>query len=354
MSLHKTWTAAVVGGGMGGKLSLNALAASERFALTAACDLHTEVREALATSYPRIAVFASHEEMLAQCPTEVVCVSTYPPSHEEVTLAALESGAGLKGILVEKPLGHTFESGRRILEAIAAKQIPVAVPHGLLAKATPIEIIQRVQNNELGRLVLVEIQCKGWDILNAGIHWLHFCRMLAPDDAPRSVHAAIDASTRTYRDGLQVETAAVTSIVHASGLRVVMHTGDETPVNVAGKSFVFRLIGERGVIEFWGWENGYLLNGERHTPQEFPRTGHRRHLENMADQMEGIAPLDDTLARASLSALELCEAAYLSGEYRAQITLPLTNFLPPDPFTDWQPGKPYLGANGGRDGRVFG
>lgn len=337
---------------MGGKLSLNALAASERFALTAACDLRAEVREALSASYPGITVFASHEEMLAQCPTEVVCVSTYPSSHEEVALAALESG--VSGILVEKPLGHTFESGRRILAAIAAKQIPVAVPHGLLAKATPLEIIRRVQDNEIGRLVLIEIQCNGWDILNAGIHWLHFCRMLTPGDAPRSVHAAIDASTRTYRDGLQVETAAITSIVHASGLRVVLHTGDETPINVPGKSFVFRLIGERGVIEFWGWENGYLLKGEKATPQELAITGHRRHLENLADQMDGIAPLDDTIARASLSALEICEAAYLSGEYRVQVTLPLAGFLPPDPFTDWQPGQPYSGTNGGRDGRAFG
>ena len=350
--MSKPWTAAVVGGGMGGKLSLNALLASPRFALTAACDLREDVREALAASYPGTHVFASHDEMLAQCPTDVVCVSTYPPSHEDVALAALESG--VRGILVEKPLGHTTAAGRRILEAIKARGIPVAVPHGLLAKATPIEIIQRVQSDEIGRLVLVEIQCKGWDILNAGIHWLHFCRMLVPEDAPVSVHSAIDASTRTYRDGLQVETAATASIVHASGLRVVMYTGDETPINVAGKSFVFRLIGERGVIEFWGWENGYLLNGERHLPPEFAVTGHRRHLEALADQMEGVAPLDDTLARASLSALELCEAAYLSGEHRVQITLPLTQFLPSDPFTDWRPGQPYAGINGGRDGRAFG
>ena len=134
----------------------------------------------------------------------------------------------------------------------------------------------------------------------------------------------------------------------------MLHTGDETPINVPGKSFVFRLIGERGVIEFWGWENGYLLNGERHTPQEFLITGHRRHLEHLANQMDGIAPLDDTLARTSLSALEICEAAYLSGEHRVQIALPLTEFLPPDPFTEWQPGQPYSGTNGGRDGRAFG
>jgi predicted dehydrogenase len=352
--MYKKYSAGVVGGGMGGMLSLKSLEASERFSLVCAADLRPDVQKQLADAFPQIALFGSHEELLEKCPPEVICVSTYPPSHEEVTLAALESGTGLKGILVEKPLGHTFASGSRILDAIKAKKLPVAVPHGLLAKATPLEIIQRVQGGELGRLVLVEIQCKGWDILNAGIHWLHFCRMLAPTDAPVLVHAALDASTRTFRDGLQVETAATTSVVHASGLRVVMHTGDETPVNVVGKSFVFRLVGERGVIEFWGWENGYLLNGNLHTPQEFPITGHRRHLEHLADQLDGTVPHDDTLAQASLSALELCEAAYLSAEHRVQLRLPLTSFLPPDPLADWQPGQPYSGVGGGRDGRAFG
>ena len=74
----------------------------------------------------------------------------------------------LKGILVEKPLGHTAASGRRILEAIKAKGLPMAVPHGLLAKRTPTEIIERVQRGEIGDLKLVEIQNSGWDIINAG------------------------------------------------------------------------------------------------------------------------------------------------------------------------------------------
>jgi hypothetical protein len=37
------------------------------------------------------------------CASDVVCVSTFPPSHEEVALAALD--LRLKGMLVEKPLG---------------------------------------------------------------------------------------------------------------------------------------------------------------------------------------------------------------------------------------------------------
>lgn len=49
-------------------------------------------------------------------------------------------------------------------------------------------------------------------------------------------------------------------------------------------------------------------------------------------------------------ALELCEAAYLSGQHGCLVTLPLAAFAPPAPV-DWAPGQPYSGQGGGRDGR---
>ena len=74
---------------------------------------------------------------------------------------------------------------------------------------------------------MVEIQCSGWDIINAGIHWLDFFVTLDACPEPVSyVMAACDASTRTYRDGMQVETLAVTYAQTESGVRAVMQTGD--------------------------------------------------------------------------------------------------------------------------------
>jgi predicted dehydrogenase len=80
----------------------------------------------------------------------------------------------LKGILVEKPLGHTAASGRRVLSAIMNRQLPMAVPHGLLVNSAPMEVVSRVRRGDIGELRLVEIQNTGWDIINAGIHWLDF------------------------------------------------------------------------------------------------------------------------------------------------------------------------------------
>jgi predicted dehydrogenase len=342
---------------MGGKLSLAALHASDRFELLALADLKPEVNAALAEQYPGLRTFPNHEAMFADCPTDVVCVSTYPPTHEPVTMDAL--ALPLRGILVEKPLGHTAASGRRILEEVRAAGLPMAVPHGMLVNPTPLAIINRVQRGEIGDLKLVEIQCRGWDIINAGIHWLNFVVVLTGNEPFAYVMALCESSTRTYRDGMQVETTAVTYAETASGVRVVMQTGDEVRVNREGKGTLFRLAGTAGQIEFWGWENAYhLLNaehphGQTFVPDPLPGTAHQRHLERMAAMVGGapvLGAIDYTVPESSLLALELCEGAYVSSRHRCKVTLPVDQFVPPAPV-DWDPGRPYSGQGGGRDGR---
>lgn len=349
-------TAAVVGGGMGGLLSMRGLAASERYHLVAATDLRPEVCRTLRETFPGLRTFSRHQDMLEQCPTDVVCVSTWPPSHEQVTRDALAL-PGLRGILVEKPLGDTAAAGRRILEAVTARGVPMVVPHGLLVRKVSLEVLQRVRDGEIGELTLVEIQCQDWDIINAGIHWLSFFVTLTGNEPIASVLALCDTSTRTYRDGMQVETVAVTSAQTRDGVRVVMHTGDQIPVNSAGHWTAFRLIGTRGQIEFWGWDPGYrILNaahphGELIEPGDFPGTPHQRYLERLAAMIES-GEHDYTIPEGSLLALEICEAAYLSSRHRCQVTFPLATFTPPVPG-DWDPGAAYSGTGGGRDGRAL-
>ncbi|SDX89588.1 Gfo/Idh/MocA family protein [Paenibacillus sp. CF384] len=349
----KKMTASVVGGGAGGQLSMNALHNSEHYELVAIADIRPEVCEKLQKQYPGIRTYLDHNEMFNDCPTDVVCVSTFPPSHEEVALDALK--LPLKGILVEKPLGHTVASGRRILEEIKKRDLPMAVPHGMVAKRTPLEIIRRVKGGDIGELKLVEIQNTNWDIINAGIHWLHFFVQLTGNEPMDNVMGICESSTRTYRDGMQVETTAVTYGQTKSGIRVVMNTGDHVRINTEGKDTVFRLIGTAGQIEFWGWENGYhILNaefpkGELMIPEELAVTGHQAHLENMARRIEH-GESDYSIPESSLLALEIVEGAYISSRHRCKVTFPVDTFeAPVEP--DWNPGIAYSGTGGGRDGR---
>jgi predicted dehydrogenase len=351
----RVYRAAVIGGGAGGRLSLDALTRSARFDCLAAADLRPEVRRDLEQRYPGLRTYPSAEALFADAALalDVVCVSTFPPSHEPVTLAALE--LPLSGLLVEKPLGHTARSGRALVEAIRRRGLPMVVPHGLRASAHSLEILDRVRRGQIGRLELVQIECRGWDIINAGIHWLEFFVALTDNDPIAAVLAQCDTSTRTWRDGMQVETAAVTYARTVSGVRVVLETGDDTPTSSAGHDFVFRLVGDQGTIEFWAWAPGYRLVNAEHSHGEIlqaaplPVGGHQLHLENLARQMDAGAP-DYAAAESSLAALELCEAAYVSARHHCRVDFPLAQFTPPTP-EPWSPGEPYSGVGGGRDGR---
>lgn len=347
------YTASVVGGGVGGRLSMDALRFSDRYDLLAVADTNQAARDALAQEYPGIQLFDSYEAMFADCPTDVVCVSTWAPSHRAITEAALQ--LPLKGILVEKPLAETTAAGAAILDEIRAKVIPLAVPHGLLVASHATEIRQRVKAGEIGELALIEIECNGWDIINAGIHWLNYAYVLNGGEPAQYVLAACDTSTRTYRDGVQVETIAVTYVQARNGVRIAMNTGDYIKTTRAGKDTVYRVVGTKGMIEFWAWESAYYLLNSAH-PEGLlvevapgPKSGHQRHLDALAEQMDG-GSVDYAIGESSLAALEMCEAAYLACKHRCKVDLPLASFTQP-PASDWEPGKPYSGTGGGRDGR---
>ena len=73
------------------------------------------------------------------------------------------------------------------------------------------------------------------------------------------------------------------------------------------------------------------------------------NFESLAAQMDAAKP-DYAVLESSLMALEICEAAYASHRCHRQIMLPLTGAETPDCGV-WDPGRPYAGTGGGRDGR---
>jgi len=349
-----SYTASVVGTGKGGRLSIKGLTGSDRFKLMAVADTSEEARAAIREDYPDVKVFESAERMFAECPTDVVCVSTYAPTHRPIALAAMESGA--KGLLVEKPIGDTAAAGREVLDAARRKNLPLVVPHGLLVADHAGEILRRVCSREIGRPVLIEIESSKWDIINAGIHWINFALALTGNEPVSSVQAVCDTSTRTYRDGMQVETEAITYVQTQSGVRFVMQTGDDVVPSREGKKTLFRIVGTGGMIEFWAWEKAYRIQNAEYpdgslieVPPQDSAGGHQRHLQNLARQMDA-GTCEWSVPESALMALEVCEAAYLSNRHRCRVDFPLEQFRPPTP-TEWDPGRAYSGTGGGRDGK---
>ncbi len=200
----------------------------------------------------------------------------------------------------------------------------------------------------------------------------------------QKVLAACDVSTRTFRDGIEVETEAITYAITGSGVRLIMQTGDDVRTAREGKDLVYRFYGSLGSIEFWGWEDRYWLRVDqgRTVPavtntSPLISTAHQVYLEMLAEMVQKREPQYE-LAELSLRALEICEAAYVSHRHRCAVELPLSGFRPPSgpapsgpapsglalsglalplvsvraPAEEWDPGAPYRGSSG-RNGRLL-
>ena len=190
--------------------------------------------------------------------------------------------------------------------------------------------------------------------MNAGIHWVHFFLSVIPAQPVRRVMGSIDTTSRTFRDGLQVETMGVTYVQMESGVRLVMQTGDDTEVDNA--QTLFRFYGSAGTIEWRLQESSYsILNGAHPqsavvpVPACDPRSPHERYVEHLAEQMDSQV-FDYEIPDLSLTALEICEAAYVSATHRCRVHFPFESFEVPSE-NDWVPGSPYSGSGGGLDGR---
>ncbi len=354
MSKAKKLTAVVVGGGGAGRACMNVFHNSQKFELLAAADINPEARKKLKEDFQGIQTFADHVEMFKKCPVDVVCVSTYPPSHEQVTMDALTIPS-LKGILVEKPLADSVASARRFMKAIKARKLPMVVPHGMFTKGG-LEVIARVKAGDIGRLELVEIESH-WDLMSSATHWLVFFVQLAGISSMDWLMSICDTEFRSYCHGSQVETRAVSYSKANNGVRCVLHTGDsvrdQNTRNFPKRSAIFRIWGSSGQIICDSWPNSYFIQNKEFPEGKviecgaFSKGTHQRYLEAMADMIHQ-GTLDYTIPDSSLLALEIVEGSYVSSLNRCQVTFPVDQFVPPSP-TDWNPGTPYSGKGGGED-----
>jgi predicted dehydrogenase len=117
---------------------------------------------------------------------------------------------------------------------------------------------------------------------------------------------------------------------------------------------LFRIVGDHGYIEFGAYEGYFTLvtpsnDRVRVDVEPFAVSGHQRHLEHLAAQIHD-GTRDYVIPDTSLQALEIVEAAYESARAHGAVVPPLDGEQPARP-DDWNPGAPYSGVGGGRNGR---
>ncbi len=150
--------AAVVGAGTGGMLSIRALQSSGRYDLVGVADVSETARRRAADLGVTAEMFADAGRLLEAVEPEVVCVSTFASSHAELVVQALD--AGVRGVLLEKPVALDWASGRATLDRLRDRRVPVVVPHGLLVRPASEAVLRHISEGVLGDLELIEVECR--------------------------------------------------------------------------------------------------------------------------------------------------------------------------------------------------
>src|SRR5262249_32273455 len=105
----------IIGLGWWGKQIVTCLTESSRFKVVAGCDIDTKMAAQFAATH-RLDLVDDYRELIRRTDIDAVAVVTPHLLHEEMAIAALESG---KQVFCEKPLALNAASAERILAASA-------------------------------------------------------------------------------------------------------------------------------------------------------------------------------------------------------------------------------------------
>lgn len=169
--------------------------------------------------------FSDYRKMLDDVRPEGVVVATPNQLHEEVAVACLERGIPA---MVEKPIAHTVESARRIVEAAKKHNVPVLVGHHRRHNPLMRAALEFIQSGGIGQMIAVaavDLRRKpdsyykaawrrepgGGPMLINGIHDVDCLRALCGEI--ESVMALTSESAR----GFAVEDTAAVTIKFANG-----------------------------------------------------------------------------------------------------------------------------------------
>jgi UDP-N-acetyl-2-amino-2-deoxyglucuronate dehydrogenase len=294
--------------------------------------------------------FSDHRTMLAETSPDVAVVATPHPSHAEIAIDCLQSGAH---VLVEKPMAVEVAEADAMIDTAVRTERVLGVCFQFRFRPAIEEAHRLVSSGALGRLL--RVACRetmtrtdtyyrsapwlgtwggegGGVLLNQGPHALDLLFHLAGPPV------RVSGWTRTLLHSIEAEDTGLALLEFESGAvgEILLSTVDSAPLRL-------ELVGERGTAEvvdrrlkFTRWEpdlrthvtsSPELHEPPKRRPQKMsvPR-GEGDHLDVHRDFLEAVREGREPRAsgREGLASLELANAIVLSDSLSgAAVDLPL-------------------------------
>ncbi len=194
--------------------------------VTALMDVNRDAADAMAADIEGAKVFGSYPELLDSGLVDVLSICTPPVAHEEPAVMALERGIH---VLLEKPMAHTLEAGRTILDA--AEKSDAVITIGFRHRYLPAvqKLRQLITDGTLGEIVLYQNAFTGpafrmkdrWfskkaisgggTLMDTSIHSVDIFRYLLGEVAEQS------ALTARHMESIDVEDASMLLVKNPAG-----------------------------------------------------------------------------------------------------------------------------------------
>jgi predicted dehydrogenase len=173
-------------------------------------------------------------------PPDLVSVCTWPDSHAKIAAAALD--AGVRGVLIEKPMCVDLAESDRIVSAAERAGALVAIGHQHRFNPVVDKARRIIQSGRIGRPIHVRLSCQT-ALLNNGTHGIDLLLYLLADATVDCVSAEVFVTGNAAERGLPAEDACLAHLRLSDGTEVEMITGELAP-----DRFSLLLVGRQGKL----------------------------------------------------------------------------------------------------------
>ena len=302
----------IVGAGFARRVQLPGLRLIPGITPMAIASHHRANAETVAREFGIPVVFDSGEEVARSSEVDLVIVSSTPPSHADVSIAALEAG---KHVLCEKPMALDAAAAWRMVEAAERRPAVVAwIDHELRYEPNRRKIRDLIKAGAIGEPRHMELTLKpylrgdgrpqtaaapwtwwydhsqGGGILGAvGSHLIDLCRFWTGRDVTH-VAGRVEKFVRQRRDA-HGETHPVTADELASG---ALTLGDGLVATITLSAVAHHGVGH--LTQITGSEGTLLLTGE--TKLEIGKAGGPMEDISAPDDLIGVTTVNNMWARS--------------------------------------------------------
>ena len=217
---------------------------ADAFELVAGCARHPESLDAFAADYP-CRGYTDMRELYAREKLDGVTVSTYAPDREAHVMMAIE--AGVRNVLIEKPLALTMDAADRIKAAADKAGARLFVNFQRRYGKPFVMAKEAVASGRLGKVVSVDLAQPCSNALDFGPHFINTALYLLGEPTAVSALAAAEGAGTVPWHGTLVEKRLSATVFLEGGVRLDYTAMPEN----AWQAPAVRVNGSRGFCEIW-------------------------------------------------------------------------------------------------------